>query len=113
VIKTVSEVLLLASFIQLSDCMNAVSGGILEGMGRQSEGAWINTAGYWFIGLPLGILFAFKLHMDLFGLWTGVIIGQAFVSVVAVSLVLMSDWKQQAVNARERITSGEVNSGDA
>lgn len=42
VVLLVSEVLPLLAFFEIFDCLGAIAGGILRGMGRQSFGAYVN-----------------------------------------------------------------------
>ncbi|CAG8794300.1 17037_t:CDS:1, partial [Racocetra persica] len=55
----------------LSDGINVVAQGILRGQGRQNIGALVYAPGYFILGLPIGLLTAFKLGYGLQGLWFG------------------------------------------
>ena len=49
--------------------------GVLRGSGRQYVGAIANFVCYDVIGLPLGVVLAFKARMGTIGLWTGLATG--------------------------------------
>ncbi|CAG8566624.1 13970_t:CDS:2 [Dentiscutata erythropus] len=64
-IKCTSYVLPLAGIFEISDGLNSIGYGILRGQGRQNIGAFLNTPGYFILGLPIGIFTAFKLGYGL------------------------------------------------
>lgn len=48
-----------------------VIAGILRGCGRQSLGAIVNVAFFWFLGLPLAWILGFKAGWGIEGMWWG------------------------------------------
>ena len=77
------SVLPIAAAFQLFDGTQAVSCGVLRGMGRTRPAAVFNVLGYWVLGLPLGWWFGVRTGW-LGGLWWALALGLA---IVAVSLV--------------------------
>ncbi|CAG8638459.1 12048_t:CDS:2 [Dentiscutata erythropus] len=71
VVKYASYALPFTGIFVISDGINAVEYGILRGQGRQHIGALFNTPGYFFVGIPISIIAAFKLGYGLQGLWIG------------------------------------------
>lgn len=59
--------------------------GVLRGSGRQYVGAIANFVCYDVIGLPLGVVLAFKARMGTIGLWTGLAAG----NIIQVCVVVM------------------------
>ena len=59
--------------------------GVLRGSGRQYVGAITNFVCYNVIGLPLGVVLAFKASMGTIGLWTGLAVG----NIIQVCVVVM------------------------
>ncbi|KAI8895698.1 mate-domain-containing protein [Globomyces pollinis-pini] len=116
VVRLVANVLPIAALFQLTDglcgmlvyflkCI-AVAGGILRGCGQQKLGGIINVVGYYAIGLPLGGLLTFKYNMGLNGLWIGLIVGETFVSLVALYYIIWkTDWNVQAQRALALVRS--------
>lgn len=49
--------------------------GALRGSGRQYIGAIVNFMAYYVIGLPLGVVFCYKVNLGLFGIWIGMMVG--------------------------------------
>jgi multidrug resistance protein, MATE family len=60
------------------DGMQYMGGAALRGSGKQGYGALVTTCAYWFIGLPLAFVFAFKCGLELRGLWYGPLLACAF-----------------------------------
>lgn len=104
VVDIVSDILPLAALFQLSDSFGAVGGGILRGSGRQRSGAFINLAGYYILGLPIGILLAFSFNHGLKGLWEGLTLSLFMVSIILYILLYYTDWEAEANKARSRIS---------
>lgn len=48
-----------------------VASGVLRGCGRQSWGAGVNVAFFWFLGLPLAWVLGFKAGYGIEGMWAG------------------------------------------
>jgi MATE family multidrug resistance protein len=105
VVSIVSEILPLAAVFQFSDSFGAVGGGILRGSGRQRSGALINLAGYYILGLPIGVVLAFSFNHGLKGLWEGLTVSLFIVSIILYILLYFTDWEVEAVKARSRISS--------
>jgi len=72
----------IAGFFQVMDGLQAVSVGVLRGIGDTQGPMWINIAGFWGMGIPLALLFAFGLGWGTVGLWWGVAIGLSGVAVL-------------------------------
>lgn len=110
VIEIVSAILPLAALFQFSDGLGAVGGGVLRGAGLQKTGAFINLAGYYLLGLPLGGMLAFKYAWGLPGLWIGLTTGLITVSFVLLWIIYRMDWEGEARRAMlVLIAGGESN----
>lgn len=72
VIALVAGVLPLCAAFQFFDAVVATLNGILRGLGRQAVGGWVQLFCYYVIGMPVAMTTAFKLHWELYGLWSGV-----------------------------------------
>ncbi|KAJ3029011.1 hypothetical protein HDV00_009817, partial [Rhizophlyctis rosea] len=79
VISLIAQTLPLCAIFQLSDAIGGVGGGILRGCGRQEIGAYINLAGYYLLGIPVGLWACFKKFggpgLGIVGLWIGLTVG--------------------------------------
>ena len=108
VVQLVSEVVSLAVWFQLVDGIAGVGGGILRGSGRQKFGAWINLGGYYVLGLPLGVIAAFKLDFGLSGLWAGLTFSLLFCASCIMFIVMKTDWELQAERALRLVQQQEI-----
>ena len=59
--------------------------GVLRGVGDTRAPMIANVVGFWCLGIPASLLFAFRLDMGAEGLWWGLVVG---LLVVAVFLLL-------------------------
>ena len=78
----------IAALFQIFDGTQAVGSGILRGAADTRAAAAINLAAYWVIGLPVGLLLAFRLHAGPRGLWWGLTIGLMVAAVLLVARVV-------------------------
>ena len=75
----------IAGMFQLFDGIQAVSAGVLRGLGDTRAPFVINLAGFWLCGFPVSVALAFATPLRAMGLWWGLAAGLA---VVAALLVL-------------------------
>lgn len=92
VIQIASSVLIIGAIYQVNDFLSCATGGILRGQGRQKIGGILNLVSYYLIALPFAFLFAFYFHLELTGLWLGMIIALFVVSVLQCYFVITSKW---------------------
>jgi MATE family multidrug resistance protein len=81
----------LAAAFQIFDGIQTVSTGALRGLGETRIPMLANLAGYWALGLPLGLTLCFVLHWGIYGLWIGL---TAALIVIALSLLLR--WRRDS-----------------
>ncbi|KDQ10326.1 hypothetical protein BOTBODRAFT_36427 [Botryobasidium botryosum FD-172 SS1] len=103
VVKAVSHIMPLLALFQIFESINSISGGVLRAQGKQFIGAMLNVTAYYVLGIPLGLLLAFRFGMDLHGLWIGGTAALAYAGCVGVWLVMRTDWELEVVRAHERI----------
>ena len=83
--------LALAAVFAVFDGAQVVATGALRGMGLTRVPMLVNFAGYWIVGLPLGVLLAFRLHRGVAGLWTGL-----STALVLVAVLLFLYWRRES-----------------
>ncbi|ONH67408.1 Ethionine resistance-conferring protein 1 [Cyberlindnera fabianii] len=93
VITLASKIVPLTALYQISECLAAVTGGILRGQGRQKIAALCSLISYYLIAIPLGFWLAFGLDLGLLGLWIGLCISIFLISFLQLFSVLNSDWE--------------------
>lgn len=87
VIRTGSRLLLVAAAFQIFDGLQIVATGALRGAGDTHTAMLANLVAYWFIGLPVGFLLAFKAGWGAQGIWIGLCIG-----LMIIGGVLLTVW---------------------
>jgi MATE family multidrug resistance protein len=90
VIELTAALLPIAALFQIFDGVQAVGCGVLRGVAGTLSAAIINLVGYWVLGLPLGLLLAFRWGLGPRGLWWGLTAG---LMAVALLLVLRVRWR--------------------
>ena len=82
--KICIPILLLAGIFQIFDGLQVSLGGVFKGLKKTNIIMLGDFVAYWAIGLPLGLLLAFKYHMNLFGFWVGLT-----VSIFSLAMILL------------------------
>ncbi|XP_010415814.1 PREDICTED: protein DETOXIFICATION 14 [Camelina sativa] len=114
-IEVVDYVRSMAPLVALSvifDALHAVLSGVARGSGRQDIGAYVNLAAYYLCGIPTAVLLAFRFKMGGRGLWIGITVGSFVQAVLLGLIVILTNWKQQARKARERVMGDEFEEKD-
>jgi MATE family multidrug resistance protein len=70
----------IAGMFQLFDGIQAVSAGVLRGLGDTRAPFVINLAGFWLCGFPVSVALAFGTPLRALGLWWGLVAGLAVVA---------------------------------
>jgi MATE family multidrug resistance protein len=89
VVQMAAGVMPFAATFTVMDALQAVSGGILRGMGRPRVTAAFNLVGYFVLGTPLAYYLALHTSLHVRGVWVGYAVGVSFVAVGLVSWVLV------------------------
>ena len=80
------SLLAIAAIFQLFDGVQAVSTGLLRGLGDTRTAMLCHVFGHWAIGLPLGYALCFWWGWGVPGLWTGLSTGLILIGIVLVTL---------------------------
>ncbi len=75
VINLAAQLLIIASFFQLSDGIQLVLLGALRGMTDVKIPSILTFISYWLIAIPIGVTLAIVFEMRAFGMWIGLGIG--------------------------------------
>jgi MATE family, multidrug efflux pump len=81
VLQIGSRLLAIAAAFQLFDGTQAVTTGILRGIGDTRTPMVMNVIGHWVLGLPVGYALCFQFMWGVAGLWIGLSIGLIFCAV--------------------------------
>ncbi len=75
VIRIAANLLIVASFFQISDGVQVTAIGALRGMQDVNIPTLITFISYWLCALPLGYYLAFKTDLSVTGIWIGLSVG--------------------------------------
>jgi MATE family multidrug resistance protein len=82
----------IAAFFQLFDGLQVVATGSLRGAGNTHTAMLCHFAGYWVVGLPLGVWLGFGRGWGAAGLWAGLSVG-----LIVIGVVLTLFWRRLAM----------------
>ncbi|KAF3504530.1 hypothetical protein F2Q69_00040054 [Brassica cretica] len=89
------------------DGFQCVLSGVARGCGWQKIGACVNLGSYYLVGVPLGLLLGFHLHLGGRGLWLGIVMALV-VQVLSLSIItLVTNWDKEAKKAKDRVGSSD------
>ena len=87
----------------IADASQICCSGVLQGCGRQREGApWVIVA-YYLIGLPTACVLAFSAKQGAAGMVSGMLIGKCSHALAFGWLTARTDWEVAAANAARRV----------
>src|SRR5271157_3649123 len=88
----------LAAAFQIFDGIQTVSTGALRGLGETRIPMLANLAGYWALGLPLGLTLCFVFHWGIYGLWIGLL-----AALVVIAATLLARWQLDSARLASRV----------
>jgi MATE family multidrug resistance protein len=92
------------SAVGFPDTAQSIMSGSLRAMGRNNLAALTYAITFYCVMLPLGIFFAWPLHMGVNGIWWSMFVGTGLsCTVFAVSLVFRTDWIAIAAEAHKNM----------
>ncbi|XP_027936405.1 protein DETOXIFICATION 14-like [Vigna unguiculata] len=103
VVDYVSEMVPLLSLSVLLDCLHGTLSGIARGCGWQHLGAYVNLGAYYALGIPISAMLGFWFQFRGKGLWIGILTGAFCQTAMLLLITLCTNWKKQAIEARENI----------
>lgn len=81
IVATAASLIRVAGIFQVFDGLQVVAIGVLRGVGDTRAPMLVNVIGFWCLGIPASLLFAFRLDMGAEGLWWGLVVGLLAVAV--------------------------------
>ena len=84
-----ARLLAIAAAFQLFDGTQAVTTGVLRGIGDTRTPMVMNVIGHWVLGLPVGYALCFRFMWGVAGLWIGLSIGLIFCAVALTATWIM------------------------
>ena len=82
VISIAANLLIIAAIFQIFDGTQAVGIGVLRGLTDVKVPTLITFVAYWIIALPIGYFLGFALHLNVVGVWIGLLLGLVTAAVL-------------------------------
>ncbi|KAJ7971999.1 Protein DETOXIFICATION [Quillaja saponaria] len=92
----------------LLNSIQPVLSGVAIGAGWQSIVAYVNIGCYYIIGIPVGVVLGKIIHLQVKGIWLGMLFGTFVQTVVLIIITYKTDWDKQVIIARNRINKWNV-----
>ncbi|KAG5102372.1 hypothetical protein JHK84_047341 [Glycine max] len=108
VVKGVKKAMLLMALVEVFNFPVTVCGGIVRGTGRPRLGMYASLGGFYFLTLPLGVVFAFKLRLGLAGFTIGLLIGIVACLILLLTFIVRINWVQEATKAQTFVCIAQV-----
>ena len=111
VVAVAAALLPIAGVFQVFDGLQVVSIGILRGAGDTRTPMIVNLLGYWALGLPVSWLLGLRLQQGPQGVWWGLTVGLAVVSLILALRVrakLSSQVGRLVIDHTENAAGGEL-----
>jgi MATE family multidrug resistance protein len=92
VIDKVTETLPMLSIYLLFDAVHGAQSGNIRALGRQFATSIFTLICYYAFGLPLALVFGFKMEMGVKGFWLGFLLALICLDIGVAYLVIWADW---------------------
>lgn len=106
VASLVAELIPICCIFMFGDTVQATSGGILRGLGKQSLVLSLNILAYWVLAIPMGSLLTFVGNASVKGLWWGFVIGIYAATIAGlIYLRFFLSWEKESEVTVKRIST--------
>ncbi|KAI9093717.1 hypothetical protein K1719_027166 [Acacia pycnantha] len=103
VVAAVGDLSPYLAFSILLNSVQPVLSGVAVGAGWQKIVAYVNIGCYYLIGIPVGVILSKILHMQVKGIWLGMLFGTLVQTIVLIIITCKTDWDEQVELARRRV----------
>ena len=76
-----------------------------RGSGWQDIGAYVNLETYYLVGVPVGVVLAFVVHLKGKGLWIGILTGSTVEAFLLALKTIFTNWEKQVISTKKLILS--------
>ncbi|GAB3906651.1 MATE family efflux transporter [Larkinella knui] len=77
-----ASLVIMGGFFQLSDGVQVVGIGVLRGLSDVNVPTVITLFAYWIVGLPMSYILGFWLHLNVAGIWIGLLAGLTMAAIL-------------------------------
>ncbi|KAH1256027.1 Protein DETOXIFICATION 21 [Glycine max] len=104
VVTAVGDLSPLLALSLLLNSIQPVLSGVAVGAGWQSTVAYVNIGCYYLIGIPVGIVLGNIIHLQVKGIWIGMLFGTLIQTIILIIITYKTNWDEQVIIARNRIS---------
>ncbi|VFQ67475.1 unnamed protein product [Cuscuta campestris] len=112
VADTVSNLSLLLSFSILLNSIYPVLSGVAVGAGLQGTVAIINLCCFYLIGIPIGAVLGYVAHLQVKGIWIGMICGVITQTLALCFMMWRTNWDEEVSKSQKRLKRWYLKSSD-
>ncbi|KAI5427579.1 Protein DETOXIFICATION 21 [Lathyrus oleraceus] len=97
----------LSPLLALSILLNSVQpvlSGVAIGAGWQSTVAYVNLGCYYIIGVPVGVVLGHIFHLQVKGIWIGMLFGTLVQTIILLIISYKTDWDNQVTVTRNHLS---------
>ena len=105
VANLVSQLIPISCIFMMGDSIQATTGGVLRGLGRQKLVLWLNILGFWVLAVPIGALLTFPLGLGVYGLWWGMTIGIYSSGLIGIWYLKRVNWDHEVRKSMKLLSS--------
>ena len=80
------------------DAVHGAQSGNVRALGRQLAASIFTLCCYYGFGLPMSLIFGFKLQMGVKGFWLGFLLALIFLDMFVAYLVIWADWEPKVTS---------------
>ncbi|KAM7277828.1 hypothetical protein ACFE04_004962 [Oxalis oulophora] len=110
--ETVSRLSFLLSLTIMFNSLQPVFSGAAVGAGMQGIVAIINLGCYYIVGVPLGVVLAYVAHLQVEGIWIGMLLGVVLQTLVLGFIIWRTNWDEQVNKAYDRLNKWFLKTSD-
>ncbi|KAK4412741.1 protein DETOXIFICATION 24 [Sesamum alatum] len=103
VAKSVADLSPLLAFSMLFNSIYPVFSGVAVGAGLQATVAIVNVVCFYLIGLPIGLVLGYVAHLQVKGIWIGMLCGVITETLVLSFLMWRTNWDEEVLKASRRL----------
>jgi MATE family multidrug resistance protein len=103
--ELVAKLVPISCIFMLGDAIQANTGGVMRGLGKQSLVLYLNIVGFWVLAIPIGSLMTFATDMGVIGVWWGFGVGIYSAAAIGIYILKRINWGDEGNNAKLRISS--------
>ncbi|GMH26699.1 hypothetical protein Nepgr_028542 [Nepenthes gracilis] len=103
VAEAAADLSVFLAFTMLLQSIQPVLSGVAIGCGMQGKIAIVNVCTYYVIGVPIGVLLAYVAHLDIKGIWIGMLCGLLIQALVISYITWKINWEEQSITTSQSL----------